>query len=199
MRFECLRLGCSQRPGSSSGFRAVISIFFIFSFFPAEPPAQCQASVREKTPLSEAQGCHFFIVVQFRPADALLSPEPGGDQNTLFARNVVQGYVRACVSSFFFCVSCICSTLFFSAIHFLPSRYCRCCHLPSRVFVVSSSNPLPCRWPAGGFWYDFSLVLAPVSPPYRREFASTWCLFCGWFAEEPFLPPPRHTGGMRRF
>ena len=33
-------------------------------------------------------------------------------------------------------------------------------------------NPPPCRWPAGGFWYDFSLVLAPVFPPYRRGLAS---------------------------
>ena len=35
-------------------------------------------------------------------ADALLSPEPGGDQGTLFVRNVVQGYVRVCVSSLIF-------------------------------------------------------------------------------------------------
>ena len=55
-------------------------------------------------PLYDAQGCRLFVIVQFRPADALLSPEPGGDQGTLFARNVVQGYVRACVSSFIFCV-----------------------------------------------------------------------------------------------
>ena len=54
------------------------------------------------TPLSQAQGCRFFVIVQFRPADALLSPEPGGDQGTLFARNVVQGYVWVCVSYFIF-------------------------------------------------------------------------------------------------
>ena len=65
-----------------------------------------------KTPLSEAQGCRFFVVVQFRPADALLSAEPGSDQGTLFARNVVQGYVRVCVSYFIFSVF-ICSTLIF--------------------------------------------------------------------------------------
>ena len=58
-----------------------------------------------KTLLYEAQGGRFFVVFQFHPADALFSPEPGGDQGTLFARNVVQGYVRACVSrSFFLCV-----------------------------------------------------------------------------------------------
>ena len=42
-----------------------------------------------KTPLAEAQGCRFIIVAQFRPADALLGPEPGGVQGTLFARRVV--------------------------------------------------------------------------------------------------------------
>ena len=57
-----------------------------------------------KTSLSEAQGCRLFVIVQFRPADALLSPAPGGNQGTLFARNVVQGYVRVCVSYFIFCV-----------------------------------------------------------------------------------------------
>ena len=73
-----------------------------------------------KTPLSEAQGCRFLVVVQFGPADALLSPEPGGDQGTLFARNVVPGYVRACVSSFMFlCVVLV--PLCFSAEH-VPTR-----------------------------------------------------------------------------
>ena len=57
-----------------------------------------------KTPLSEAQDCRFSVVVQFRPPGALLSPEPGGDQGTLFARNAVQSYVRACVSYFIICV-----------------------------------------------------------------------------------------------
>ena len=71
-----------------------------------------------KTPLSEAQGCRLFVIVQFRPADALLSPEPGGDQGTLFARNVVQGYVRVCVLLCFVC--CVCYALFFSSKHFLP-------------------------------------------------------------------------------
>ena len=42
------------------------------------------------------------MLVQFRPADALLCPEPGGDQGTLFAHNVVQGYI--CVLYFVFVV-----------------------------------------------------------------------------------------------
>ena len=52
-------------------------------------------------PLSEVQDCRFSVVVQFCPANVLLSLEAGGDQGTLFARNVVQGYVRACASFFF--------------------------------------------------------------------------------------------------
>ena len=101
MRFECL-----------SGFgvlRVLVrfwggSFHFFSSFCPPEPPAQCRARVRVKKPLSESQGCRFFVV-QFRPADALLSPESGGDQSTLFARNEKQVYVHACVSSYiFFCV-----------------------------------------------------------------------------------------------
>ena len=87
-----------------------------------------------KTPLSEAQGCRLFVVVQFRPADALLSPEPGGDPGTLFARNVVQGYVRACVSfSFFFVLYLF--FFVFSAKRFPPMRGCKYAHLPSRGYL----------------------------------------------------------------
>ena len=46
----------------------------------------------------------YIMVSSAGPADALLSPEPGGDQSTLFARNVVQGYARACLSFYFGCV-----------------------------------------------------------------------------------------------
>ena len=141
-----------------------------------------------KTPLSEAQGCRFSVLVQFCPADALLSPEPGGDQGTLFARNVVQGYVRVCMSYFIFCVLYLFSFVF-SIKYFPPSRGCRCCHLLSRVFVDSSSNPPPCRWPAGGFSHDFSFVLAPVFPSISMRARLAIVPFCGWFAVEPFLPP----------
>ena len=57
-----------------------------------------------KTPLSEGQGCRIFVIVEFLPAVILLSATSGGDQGTLFARNVVQGYVRVFLSSFPFCV-----------------------------------------------------------------------------------------------
>ena len=51
------------------------------------------------------------MFVQFRPADALLSPELGGDQGSLFAHTVIQGDIRDCVLSYTF-VCCICSTCF---------------------------------------------------------------------------------------
>ena len=94
--------------GSSSGFGAVLPLFFL-SVLPN--PLLSAGSGSGKTPLSEAQGCRFFVMVQFRPADALLSPKPGGDQGTLFARHVVQGYVRVCVS--YFILSCVLYLLYF--------------------------------------------------------------------------------------
>ena len=39
---------------------------------------------------------------------------------------------------YFFCVVFV---LLVSANHFSPSRGCRWCHFPFRVFIVSSSNP----------------------------------------------------------
>ena len=68
----------------------------MFSFLSCQTPCSVPGQGSGKTPVSVAQGCRFFVV-QFRPADALLSPEPGGHQGTLFARSVVQRYVRACL------------------------------------------------------------------------------------------------------
>ena len=61
----------------------------MFSFLSCRAPCSVPGQGLGTTPPSEAQGCRFFVVVQYRPADALLSPEPRGDQGTLFARNVV--------------------------------------------------------------------------------------------------------------
>ena len=168
-------------------------VFFLSCRAPCSAPGQGSG----KTSLSEAQGCRLFVIVQFRPADALLSPEPGGDQGTLFARNVVQGYVRVCVSSIIFCVLYL-FYFDFSTKHFPPSRGCRCCHLPPRVFVVSSSNPPACRWPAGGFSHDFSFVLAPVFPSISTRARLAIVPFL-WFAVEPFLPPPATPAVCGRF
>ena len=108
------------------------------------PPTLCRARVRVFTPLSETQDCRFFVFVQFRPADTLLSPEPGGDQGTLFAHDVVQGYIYIlyicdCVLSFFVCVVL---ALLVSAKRSSPSRGVGGVTFHSGyVCVVSLSNP----------------------------------------------------------
>ena len=107
-----------------SGCGAVLTIFFLS---PAGiPPAMCRARVRVFTPLPEAQDCRFFVFVQSRPADVILSPETGGDQGTLFAHNVVQGYKCGCVCYLLFCF-CVVFVLLVSAKHPPPppSRGCR--------------------------------------------------------------------------
>ena len=82
--------------------------------------------------------------------------------------------------------------------HFPPSGGCRCCHLPSRVFVVSSFNPPPCRWPAGGFSHEFSVVLAPVFPSISTRARLAIVLFLWLVCRRAFPALPRHTGGMRQ-
>ena len=84
---------------------------YLFLFFSCRIPFLKPGQGSGTTPLSEAQSGRFFVIVQFCPANALLSPEARGDQGTLFARNVVQGYVRVCVSYFIF-LRCVYSTLF---------------------------------------------------------------------------------------
>ena len=51
-------------------------------FLSCRTPCSVPGQGLGKTPLSEAQGCRLFVTVQFRPADAPLSPESGGDQGT---------------------------------------------------------------------------------------------------------------------
>ena len=125
--------------------------------------------------------------------------------------------LRDCVLLFYVC--CICCTIFGYLCNILfPSRGCSSCHLPCRIFVVSSSPPTPSRWAVGVFWHDFpsswrlcSLQFAflRLTPPtaltvreriltmvflaiaLRRWFVLPSCLF-------RFAPPPRHTGGTRQ-
>ena len=117
MSFESLSLGCSQCP---EGLRRVLGRFFhYFVFLSCRTPISVPGHGSGKTPLFEAQGCLLFVIVPFGPADALLRPEAGGDQGTLFARNVVKGYVRVCVSSSIICVLYF-FYFFFSSTHFPP-------------------------------------------------------------------------------
>ena len=63
-------------------------------------------------PPPEAQDCRFFVIVHIRPADASAQSR-GGDQGTLFACDVVQGYLRDCVLSFSFFLCVVFLLLFF--------------------------------------------------------------------------------------
>ena len=94
----------------------------------------------------------------------------------------------------------MCSTFFVSAKHFPPSRGFKRGHLPSRVFAVSSSIPPPCRWSAGSFSHDFSLVFVAVFPfiSTRARLAIVlflWLVCCRAFFFPP-LPHRRYAGGF---
>ena len=170
----------------------------LFPYFcPSEPPAQCRARVRVKRRYLRRRAVAFSPLFNFALPTPSSSQNPASDQGTLFARNVVQGYVRVCVSYFIFCVLHL-FYFVFSTKHSPPSRGCRYCHLPSRVFVVSSSNPLPCRWPAGGFSHDFSLVLAPVFPSISTRARLAIVPFLWLVCRRAFPAPPHHTGGLRQ-
>ena len=173
--------------------------FFLVLPTPLAPaPALCRVRVRVFTPPSEAQDCCFFVFVQFRPADALLSSEPGGDQGTLFARNVVQGYVRVCVPSFIFCALYL-FYFFSSTKHFPP---------PRGAVGVATFHPwylsFPRLTPAmamvrGRFWHNFSLVLAPVFPFRSTKVCLVMVLFLWFVCRRAFsAPPPPHNGGTRQ-
>ena len=75
-----------------------------FSFCPAEPPAQCRVRVRVKRRYLRRRAVAFSSMFNFALPTPSSAQSRGGDQGTLFARNVVQGYVRVCVSSSIFCV-----------------------------------------------------------------------------------------------
>ena len=118
-----------------------------------------------------------------------------------------------CVVFYIICVVFV--LLYFPAKDFSPSQGCRCGHLPSQVFVVSSSNPPSCRWPVGGSLHYFSLTLAPLFPSMstraRLAMVPFLWLVCRrdfscpppphrWYAtgSRAFPASPRHTGGTRQ-
>ena len=133
-----------------------------FCFRPANPPVQCRARFRVTRRYLRRRTVAFSSLFKF------VLPTPSSAQSrgaTRVACSRVTWYRAKCTGLcviFFLCVLYL--FYFFSSKHFPPSRGCRSRHLLFRVFVASLSNPPPCRWPAGGFWYDFSLVLAPVFP-----------------------------------
>ena len=105
MRFESLPLGCLW---CSASLGLVLGRFFHhFYSCPTEPPAQCRDRVRVKRRYLKRRTVAFSSLFNF----ALPKPSSAQSRGTLFACNVVQGYVRACVSSFFCLLYC--STLIF--------------------------------------------------------------------------------------
>ena len=174
-------------PESWSGFGSVLTIFLS-----CRSPCSVSGQGSGNTPLSEAQDCRFFVVAQFCPADALLSPEPGGDQGTLFARNVVQGYVRACVSSFIY---------FLCVVFVLLSRLNTS---PPRGAVGDAAfhpgylsfprlTPHHANGPWEFFLYDFSLVLAPAFPFISTRARLALVPFLWLVCRRAFsAPPPPH-------
>ena len=185
-------LWCSESLGLVSG-----RFFSSFFFLSCRTPCSLAGQGWGKTPLSAAQSCRFFVVVQFRPADALLSPEPGGIQSTLFARNLVQGYVRVCVSFCFVIMCFICSILLFRLNRFPPSGIVPSIPGICRLVIY----PLPCRWSAGDFWHDFFLKLAPGFRPMstRSRLAIVHFLWLVCRRAFPFPPPPhqQYAAGSR--
>ena len=87
--FWVMRLGCF-----SLGFLWCF-LHFCFST-PADPPGQCPARIWVITSLLEAQDCRSLGFDQFRPPDALLSPEPGGGKGNLSTHNVAQDCLFFC-------------------------------------------------------------------------------------------------------
>ena len=211
MRFESLSLGClwcSESLGLVFGW-----FFFFFLFCPAEPPVQCRSRVRVKHRFLRRRAVSFSSLFIFFLPTPLPAQNRGGTRVPCSRVTWFMARYGPVCHLLFICVLC----LFYyvsSAKHFPPSRGCRCCHLPSRVFV-STSNPPPCRWPAGGFRHDFSHVLGPVflsiSTRARLALVSFLWLACRRTFPapprynagmrqilEPSLPPARHTGGTRQ-
>ena len=173
-------------------------VLSIFSYFrPAEPPAQCRTRVRVKRRHLRRKAVAFSSLFNFALPTASSTQNRGATRvpcSRVTWHRAMYGPLCHIL------LVCLLYLFYFalSAKHLPPSRGCRCGHLSSRVLVVSSSNPPPCRWPAGGFSHDFSLVLAPVFPSILTMARLAIVPFLWLFAAEPFLPPPRHTGGMRQ-
>ena len=163
---------------------------FFFSFLSRRTRCSVPGQGSGKTPLSEAQGCRRFVVVQFRPADALLSPEPGG-------RPV---YGSVCHLLCF--ARCICSDFFFFFFRLKPFS-------PSGAAGVDTFHPGYSSFPrltprlADGprevFSHDFSLVLAPVVPSISTRARLAIVPFLWLVYRKAFPAPPATPAACGRF
>ena len=143
-----------------------------------------------------AQHCRFFVFVQFRLADALLSPERGGDQGTLFAHNVVQGYRGMCVI-LFFVFFCVMFVLLFR-LNTSSSFGAVGANFHSRCFCFLISPPtMPVA--RGRFWHDFSLVFTPVFPFLSMRICLGIVPFLWFVCHRAFSAPPAMLAVRDRF
>ena len=184
----CLR--CSESLGPVSGR------LFPFTLRSAEPAAQSRARVRVKRRYLRRRAVASSSFFNF----ALPTPSSAQSRGATRVHCSRVTWYRAMygpVCHLFFCVLYL-FYFVFSAEHFSSSRDCRCGHLLSRVFVVSSSNPPPCRWPAGGLSHDFSLKLAHMFPSISTRACLAIVPFLWLVCRRAFPAPARHTGGMRQ-
>ena len=194
MRFEPLSWGCLW---SSESLGLVLGRFFHFLFVLRNPLLRIRARARVKRRYLRRRTVAFSSLFNFALPTPFSAQSRGATKVPCSRVTWYRAMYGPVCHLLFFCVLYL-FYFVFSAKHFPLSRDCRCGHLPSRVFVVSSSNPPPCRWPAGGLSHDFSLVLAPVFPSIstraRLAIVPVQWLVC----RRVFPAPPRHTGGMRQ-
>ena len=120
----------------------VCSLFFR----PADPPTHYGAMVWVIGPLTEARDGRFCRVRFFcRPADALLSSEPGGGQGNQATHTVAQDCMFR-ILSFVNTSFCFLIGYAFSARHLPPSRDCGLCHLSISCWFSPFVSSPPPRW-----------------------------------------------------
>ena len=118
MSVESLSLGCSYCP---EGLRRILGRFFhFFSFYPAEPRAQCRVRVRVKRRYLRRRAVAFSSLFN----SALPKPSSAQSRGATRVPCSRVTWYRAMYGSVCYLISfvcCICSTLFFSTKHF-PAR-----------------------------------------------------------------------------
>ena len=129
---------------SWSGVEAVLSVFVPL----CRPPCSVPGQGSGKTSLPDGQDLPFLSRVSIwpcrRPSQPRTVERPGYPVRASRSTGL---YTGLCVIFILYWVLCL--SHFFSVKHSPPSRGCRCCHLPSWAFAVSSSYP-PAR---GRFWH----------------------------------------------
>ena len=195
-KFESLSLSCSW---CSESLGLVSERFFplFFCICPAEPPAQCWARVRVKRRNLRRRAVAFSSLFHFALPTTSSAQSRGATRAPCSRVTWYMGRYGPLCHSFFSCVAFVLFCFFGETLP--PSRGCSCCHLPFRVFVVSSSNRPPCRWSTEGFSHDFSLVLAPVFPSISTRAHLVMVPFLWLVCRRVFPAPPAPPAVCGRF